>query len=332
MNPIYEFGIQLIAFLQTMSPVLDGLMKFFTFLGTVEFYLILIPLIYWIVSTSLGFRVLLLLLGTDFLGVSFKQLLHQPRPYWIGNVKPLAAETSYGIPSSHASDSIAVWGYLAYVLNKSWLWALSILLVLLIGLSRMYLGVHFPTDVLGGWALGLLGITLLVKGEPRIAPYLQKQTSGGLIGIGFLVSVLMILTGWLINLLIVPYPDPAEWAGFATQARGISHFVTLAGATFGMVAGYVLMRKYAAFETKGSWVKRLGRYLLGIAGVLVIYLGLDMLFGLMAADETILGYVFRYIRYGTVTFWVMFAAPWVFLKLRLAEPGGKAGRDERPTK
>jgi membrane-associated phospholipid phosphatase len=197
MNPIYEYGLQIIVFLQTMSPVLDGLMKVFTFLGSVEFYLLLIPFLYWVIDASLGFHTLLLLIGTDFLGICFKQLLHQPRPYWVGDVKPLATEASYGIPSSHSSDSIAVWGYLAYKLNRAWLWALSVILVLLIGLSRLYLAVHFPTDVLAGWAIGLLGIFLLVKGESWLSPFLKRQTSGGLIWIGFLVSVLMIpVGGW----------------------------------------------------------------------------------------------------------------------------------------
>lgn len=319
MNPIYEYGIQFIQSLQTLSPTLDSLMGYISFLGRIEFYLIVIPFIYWAISTQLGFRVLLVWLSTDFMGTSFKQLLHQPRPYWVGDVKALAEETSYGIPSTHSSDSLAVWGYLAYKVNKAWLWVVAILLVVLIGISRMYLGVHFPTDVLAGWLLGLVGIFLVVKGEPWLTPFLKKQTPGVLIGIGFLVSIAMLLVGWLIGLLIASSPDPVEWAQYATQARGISHFVTLAGATFGMIAGYTLMRQYAAFETKGSWIKRIGRYLLGMVGVLVLYFGLDVVFGLLATDESVLGLVLRYIRYGSVTLWAMFCAPWVFLKLHLAE-------------
>jgi membrane-associated phospholipid phosphatase len=323
MNPIYESGIQFIQALQTMSPALEGLMSFFSFLGTIQFYLLFIPFIYWVVSAPLGFRVLLLLIGTDFLGIFFKQLLHQPRPYWVGDVQALAEETSYGIPSSHASDTMAVWGYLAYRLNKAWLWVLTFLLVLLIGISRMYLGVHFPTDVLGGWLIGLAAIFLLVKGESWISPFLKKQTTGRLIGIGFLVSMLMLLAGWLVGLLIASSPDPTEWSQYSTLARGNSHYFTLAGAFFGMVAGYPLMRQYASFETKGSWIKRIGRYVLGMAGVLLLYLGLDIFFGMVAADDSALGLVLRYIRFGMVTFWAIFGAPWVFLKLRLAEPGEK---------
>jgi membrane-associated phospholipid phosphatase len=323
MNPIYESGIQFIQALQTLSPTLDGLMNSISFLGTIEFYLLFIPFLYWVISAPLGFRVLLLLLGTDFLGITFKHLLHQPRPYWIGDVQALAEETSYGIPSTHASDSLAVWGYLAYVLNRTWLWALTGVVALLIGISRMYLGVHFPTDVLGGWMLSLVAIFLLVKGEVWLSPFLKRQTTGGLIGIGFLASILMLLVRWLVGLLIASSPDPVEWAGYAAKARGMSHYFTLAGAFFGMVAGYTLMQQHAAFEVKGSWAKRIGRYLLGMAGVLLLYLGLDMLFGLIAADESALGLALRYIRYGAVTFWAVFGAPWVFLKLRLAEPGRK---------
>jgi membrane-associated phospholipid phosphatase len=321
MNPIYESGIQFIQTLQTLSPALDSFMKFISFLGTIEFYLILIPFLYWVISAKLGFRILLVLLTTDFLGSAFKQLLHQPRPYWVGDVQGLAEEPSYGIPSTHACDTIAVWGYLAYKINKAWLWVLTFLVVLLVGISRMYLGVHFPTDVLGGWFLGLVGIFLVVKGETWFSPYLKKQSVGVLIGLGFLASVGMILIGWLIGLLIAASPDPAEWEQYSNQARGISHYFTLAGATFGAVAGYTLMRKYAAFQPEDSWLKRLACYLLGMAGVLVIYFGLDILFGMVATDESTLGLILRYMRYSLVTIWAMLGAPWIFLKIRLVKPG-----------
>ena len=80
------------------------------------------------------------------------------------------------------------------------------------------------------------------------------------------------------------------------------------------------MQQYAFFQTKGSWVKRIERYLLGMTGVLVVYYGLDVFFGMLAPDESALGLIFRYILFGAVTIWVLFGAPWIFLKLRLAEP------------
>lgn len=325
MNTIYDLGIQFIQALQLLSPAFDGPMKFITFLGTIEFYLLLIPFLYWVVSAPTGMRTLLVLISTDFLALGFKQVLRQPRPYWLGEVKPLAEETSYGIPSSHASDSLAVWGYLAYRLKKDWLWVLSVLVVLLIGLSRMYLGVHFPTDVLAGWLIGLVVVILFARSEDRVAAWLEKRSGAGQIGIGFAISILMVLTGWVIGQLIAPYPDPPAWAEYARQARGLSHYVTLGGSLFGAALGYILMRKHAAFQARGAWWQRALRYAIGMVVVLAIYLGLDVIFGMLAADQTAPGLVLRYIRYGTVTFWVMFGAPWVFLKIRLVEPDSSQG-------
>jgi len=320
-EPLYNFGIQLIQALQVLSPALDGLMRFFSSLGTIELYLILIPFLYWVVDSRLGMHVLLVLITTDFFGTTFKQLLHQPRPYWVGEVRALGTETSYGIPSTHASNSLAVWGTLAFRLQKSWMWILSSILIFFIGLSRLYLGVHFPQDVLGGWLLGIVVVYLFGRLEPGILRGLTTRSTQSLIGISFGVSIGMLLIGQVIRLLIAASPDPAEWAPYALQARNLSNYFTLAGALFGAVSGYALMEAHARFQTGGTPLRKAARYVLGIASVLVIYAGLDMLFSLMAADDTILGYALRYIRYAMVTFWLAFGAPWLFLKFKLAEPG-----------
>jgi hypothetical protein len=206
-------------------------------------------------------RTLMVLISTDFLTLGFKQALRQPRPYWVGQVKPLAEETSYGIPSSHASDSLAVWGYLAYRLKKDWLWALMILVVLLIGLSRMYLGVHFPTDVLAGWLIGLVVIIVFARSEDRVAAWLGKFSVTGQIGIGCRL-----------------HPDDPDRLDHRRADRPIPRVhrpgrVRATGADLplrhaGQVAlrcrlGYTLMRQHAAFQAKGAWWQRILRYMIG---------------------------------------------------------------------
>ena len=324
MEPVYNFGIQLIQALQALDPALEVVMKFYTFMGRIEFYLLLIPYVYWVVDTRLGIRTFLLLISTDFFGMAFKQLLRQPRPYWIGGVEQMGTETSYGIPSTHSSDSLAVWGYLAYRVRKGWLWVIACVVVFLIGLSRVYLGVHFPTDVLGGWLLGLIMIAVFVNGERQLMPWLKKQSHAALIGLGFGLSVAMILTGNLILALSTSSPDLASWVQFSTQARTLNAYYTLGGALLGAIAGYTLMLDYARFQAKSTWWQRIASYILGIVGVLLIYYGLDFLFSLIAPDESSLGYLLRYVRYGTVSLWVTFGAPWVFIKVRLAEPAVQA--------
>ena len=319
MDSLYQFGISLIHSLQTLSPALDGFMEGITFLGRIEFYLIFIPFIYWSIDRRIGVRALLLLIYTDFVAYSFKQLLHQPRPYWISDVKALSVEPSYGIPSSHASNTLSVFGYLALQVKKNWFWWFIGIVISIIGLSRLYLGVHFPQDVVVGWLIGFTVLWGIAKWEAKVRDWLDGKSLSTQIGIGFLDSLLIVLIGFIIRLILNGTPDPASYSSYSADARTITHFFTLAGAAFGMIAGYALMRQHIPFNAKGTWGKRIVRYIVGIFGVLVIYYGLDVLFAIITPDETILGYILRYVRYATVTFWATFLAPWVFLKTKLAE-------------
>lgn len=319
MDTLIAFGIALIHKIQVLSPALDGVMNAFTFLGKIEFYLLVVPFIYWTIDSRLGMRALLLLISIDILSSNLKVLFHQPRPYWVGNVYGLTEETSYGIPSSHASDSIAVWGYFIYRFKKTWVTIVGVALVLLIGLSRLYLGVHFPHDVLFGWFIGALVLWIFVKYEERVSSWSNAQGAQKQIGVAFAISVVVILIGQVVQMLVAGTPDPAAWSDYAIDARAASYSFTLAGALFGSVSGYALMKRHAPMQSGGEWPRRIGRYLLGIVGVLVLYFGLDVFFATLTPDETALGYTLRYLRYAIVTFWVTFIAPWVFLRIGLAK-------------
>ena len=189
MDGIYQFGISFTQWLQGISPTLDSFMQGITFLGTIEFYIILIPALFWSVDQTLGLRVLFVLILTDVPASYLKQLFHEPRPYWLGNVKAMGDEPSYGIPSTHASNTLPVWGLIALHMKKTWMWVFTILLLLLIGLSRSYLGMHFPQDVLGGWLLGLVMLLLYLKYEGRFLAWWAQKTVQTQIWLGFISSL-----------------------------------------------------------------------------------------------------------------------------------------------
>jgi undecaprenyl-diphosphatase len=101
------------------------------------------------------------------LNAVLKQFLHRTRPdtLYVTHMK----FKSYSFPSGHAFGSVVVYGLLAYLafkyLPQPWNVLAAVILgilILLVGLSRVYLGAHFPTDVLGGWILGAIALILII--------------------------------------------------------------------------------------------------------------------------------------------------------------------------
>jgi membrane-associated phospholipid phosphatase len=328
METLQQLGIDLILVLQTLSPALDVPMAVFSFLGTTEFYLLLMPLVYWVVSPRLGLRVFLIATMTPFLVLLFKVAFHEPRPSWLGEVQALAEEDTYGIPSFHSALSLAVWGHLAAAGRRPWLWALAAALIVLIALSRMYVGVHFPHDLIFGWLIGAAVLWFVARRGARVVAWLEQPGLIRPIAAALALSLALIAAFALLALLLAGAPDPPAWAAFAAGARSLTHPMTLAGALFGGLAGYSLMRQKLRFEAGGPGWQRAARYVVGIAGVLLIAEGLDAAFGLLAEDTTALGYALRYVRYALAGVWITFGAPWVFGKLRLTHqpPGLKDAR------
>src|SRR5512143_2808592 len=113
MDMLMSAGVQLIALLQTVE-WLEMPMRFFSFLGSADFFFLVLPAVYWCIDSRLGIRVGLILLASVSLNELSKLALHEPRPYWISTqVRAFAADPSFGIPSGHAQNGVAVWGMLA---------------------------------------------------------------------------------------------------------------------------------------------------------------------------------------------------------------------------
>jgi membrane-associated phospholipid phosphatase len=98
-------------------------------------------------------------LGSILLNRSLKPLLPRLRP---ALYLPLIQENTFSFPSAHALGSTVLYGMIAYLLairypqRAIWIYLLTAILVAVVGFSRLYLGVHWPTDVLAGWGVGFL--------------------------------------------------------------------------------------------------------------------------------------------------------------------------------
>ncbi len=323
MQSIFDLGNQLVIALQGLGNWLILPMRVFTFLGTEQFFLVILPLLYWSVDQGLGLRVGVILLVSTGLNSALKLALHMPRPYWTNSqVQAYSSETSFGAPSDHAQTATAFWGMLSAGMKQRWAYIAAGILIFLIGISRLFLGVHFPHDVLLGWLIGGLILWLVLRFWRRVALWANGLSLGGQILAGFLASLGMIVLGLIpfLGLKLSHWQPPASWADFAGEAISLSGVLTTAGTLFGLFAGLAWMTRLGGFRATGPAWKRILRYLIGVLGVLIFYIGLDVLFGKIAPDaEALLPYLLRYIRYALVGAWVSLGAPWIFLRMNLAE-------------
>jgi membrane-associated phospholipid phosphatase len=322
MDAIISFGISFIVAFQSLGTWLEIPMKFFSFLGSEEFFVVFLPLVYWSVDAALGLRIgFILLFGNGFNEI-VKMALHGPRPYWVStNVRGLASETSFGVPSGHSQISAGFWGMTAAYMRKVWVWILACLLILLIGLSRLYLGVHFPHDVLIGWALGFLTLWAFVKFWDPVARRVKVMSFWNQIGLAFVVSFGMILIGVLTVFISRGWTMPSDWITNATRDGGaapapfsLSSLITAAGTLFGLCIGLAWITPRGGFSASGSVAKRGLRFIVGLIGIAILYIGLKYIF---PDGDALVPYIFRYIRYILLGFWVTGGAIWVFSKLQL---------------
>ena len=293
MDPILEWGIEVIIAIQTIrSPALDVFFQGVTFLGDAEFYLLLAPIIIWSVNYRLGARLGILLLLSSSINEALKNLFMQPRPCEPRPDICIDQAEGYGIPSGHSQNAIVFWGVIAHWVSKAWAWVAAIILMLLIGLSRIYLGVHFPSDVIVGWAIGIVILGLYIVLGERVEKWLG--------GLSLALQILLALS--LPVLLLVIQPNDV--------------MVQITGAFAGIAVGVALGVRYLDFDAGGQFWKRAVRFLVGVAVVAAIYFGLRIIF---PGDGETLYAVFRFIRYGLVGIWISLGAPWLFLRLGLAE-------------
>jgi undecaprenyl-diphosphatase len=169
------------------TPSLTFIMLGFTQLGSGPFLIGVGALVVWRLAAAGRKHAALLLaiaaLGGEALDQILKLCFHRPRPdAFFG----LADPATYSFPSGHALTATCFYGVLAAVLAartpsvvaKAGLWALAVVLAGLIGFSRVYLGVHYPSDVLAGYAAGIVWIAAVRaaygvwrwRGRRRAAP------------------------------------------------------------------------------------------------------------------------------------------------------------------
>lgn len=296
------WGLEVVLWFQAWrGPLIEVAVQVFHELGREQFYLILLPFIYWCVDARLGRRLVLVAMLSVWANTLLKVLWQRPRPLDVSSqVVPLVEETNYGLPSGHAQTTTAIAGVLALDARKRWFTALMVLYVLLMMISRVAAGVHFPQDVVGGALIGLIGLGLWMWLEPKIGAWLGRQRMWAQIALVTVVCALLLA----LHPILVPTPT-AENAEAVTSAVAV---------LLGGGIGFVLEMRQLRFDARGAWWKRLIRLAVGLAVAMGLRFGLGAVF-----EDLEPALAFRVIRYALIGFWAAYGAPWVFLRAGLAD-------------
>jgi membrane-associated phospholipid phosphatase len=297
MEELLDWGLEVIRAVQTIKgPFLTGVMQILTQAGSEYFYLLFLPVIFWCVDARFGIRFGLVFLFSAFTNSWLKVVFAVPRPFIVDPSVGLAHESSFALPSGHAQGSATFWGLLADRFRAPWGLVLAIALPLIIGFTRVYLGVHYPTDLFLGWLLGWgIALAWYIFGD-RISRIVAKANIRLRIIAASVVALGM-------NAL---YPgDP-----------------TLAGAFLGTAIGANFLFGRVAFDAaSGSFKTKAARMGLGLAGLALVYFGGKLV---SPGDGSMLYPLVKFIRYGLVGAWVSLGAPWLFVRLGLGGLDDKA--------
>lgn len=320
MTELQRWGIEVIKTIQGFeSPALTAFMRFFSGLGAGSLYIIVILFAFWAVNEKKAFRFGLFMIISVWINALLKDLFGQPRPFNLDPSIGLAFESGYGFPSGHAQLSLCFFipaaVYCAFTLAaktekplKKIIWTIAISFILLISLSRIYLGLHFPTDILAGWVFGVLLLVVFFYASP----FLEKLF---LAGGARAQNISAAIIAFLMN---------------AVYPQGLS----LSALFLGFCVGYTVMQKNFPFSAQAELnEKKPGlpiitiRCLTGFLGLALIFMILRLLLpgeGSLFADFIVWGSDSPYndlglfLRYGLLGFWITAGAPKIFQQMRLS--------------
>ena len=300
-------------------------MLFLSFLGTQNAYFLIMSWLYWCLDCQLGIQVGIGLLLSNGITTGLKWIFKAPRPYWENlQVFAFSSESSFAMPSGHALISTTVWGRFAAGMKKKWLTIIVSILVFGIGVSRVYLGVHFPSDVIAGWGIGLMLLVLFIKFENSINHYLSKNNVWKKILLAFLSSLLIIIIFLILNNQFTHWQLPDQWITNAKITAPNSKIdpvkmtdvFILSGSWFGMLAGWIWLLKSGGMLNEGKFWQLLLRFLIGMSGIVTLVYGIN---SILPEIQSSLYYLIIYLQYFLVSLWISLLAPLLFIKIGVSK-------------
>lgn len=270
-------------FFQFLREITGGIFNSFfvtcTVFGDTTTALIMISLLYWCIDKKLGEYIFISLGVADVVNGLAKVIACVYRPWIIDpRVKPLEevieGATGYSFPSGHVTTATSIFGGAFLRGNFSKLLKVVLIICLaLVGLSRIYVGVHSILDIIGGFIFTLIVLLIMSKLFDKLEENPKLDIIISVVGIIFaLVVILFAVTK--------SYPMDYDAVGklIVNPAKLMLDTISNAGLAIGFFIAWPIERRFIKFSTEGNTETKLTRAICGFIGLQLILTVINPLF------------------------------------------------------
>ncbi len=289
---MFEFEIEFLKILQELrTPFLDKLFDFLTIFGEELILIVLLAVIYFVFNKDYARKLFYVIMVSMGMNGIIKNIVMMPRPFVAEGIECIRPETAtgYSFPSGH-TQNVSTWSTMfAKKTKKVWLKIVLVFLMPVVGFSRLYLGAHYPSDVVVGIALGVV-IALLFD---KIYDLFENKQR-------LLMYTAIAFTPFAVFFYIKGNPM-------------FSDYFKIFGMQIGFFFATVFEEKYVSLQCEGAVVKRILRVVIAILAAYAVKEGLSLLFDACGVWNPL----FDIIEYFCVVFVSLGLCPLLLKKIKL---------------
>ena len=292
-----EWEVRLIEWIQkTLGSLNSTVGSVLSFVGGEIGLLLVLLIVYFCWKKEVGKRLVLIIAAVNTWLPMIKAVVMRPRPYMaypdrVQGVADVGDKASlddivaqgYSFPSTHSASAMAAFIPLANAVKKRWMWITAVVVTFLVGVSRAVTGMHFPTDILAGWALGLAGAGFCMLLEKKVK------------------------NEWIRHLILLATVLPGLFF-----VRTEDYYTSL-GLVIGLIFAIHFEAKFVNFkDTRNIWAM-----ILRVAGAFALYFVLNTAMKMpfsaeFLASGTMGAFLVRAARYAVLIFVIIGIYPMVF--------------------
>lgn len=295
--------LEIMLFFQSVqNGFLTALANFFSFFGEEVAMILILLSIYWCINKKKGFILFCNLMTSLMCMQILKAIFRVPRPFVkhpeLIDAGRVETATGYSFPSGHSTGASAFFGSLYRLFSSKTLKVICIVFIICVPISRLYLGVHWPTDVIVGTAIGLFFVFVLTNALSHLFEN-KKELVKVTLRSGIAISAISLIAALALHFL------PMDETAFSDLMKNMAVLGTA-------LIGMGLEEKHVKFKTDGTLAKKILRLVLGLA-VIVLFQAMKFVF-----PEN-LYYPASYLRYSLIGIWATYLFPLIAIKAGLME-------------